>query len=83
MFYLNEEVYEYGFTLDRKQIYEEWLMILTEKDFVPLFTRVTDTNGKTTIDIESKFARKDSKERKLAEVLKDSIQENQKPAFFI
>ena len=82
MFYLNEEVYEYGFTLDRKQIYEEWLMILTEKDFVPLFTRVTDTNG-TTIDIESKFARKDSKERKLAEVLKDSIQENQKNQLFL
>lgn len=83
MFYLDEEVYEYGFTLDRKQIHEEWLMILTEKDFVPLFTRVTDTDGKTTIDIESKFARKDSKERKLAEVLKDSIQENQKNQLFL
>lgn len=46
VFYLNEEVYEYGFTLDRRQVYEEWLMVLTEKDFAPLFTRVTELNGK-------------------------------------
>lgn len=83
MFYLNHEVYEYGFTLDRKQVYEEWLMVLTEKDFVPMFTRVTDNNGKTEIDIESKFANRGSKDRKLAEALKDGIQENQKNQLFL
>lgn len=82
-FYLKEEVYEYGFTLDRQQIHEEWLMVLTEKDFVPLFTRTTSTSGKTMIDIEAKFARKNSSERKLAEVLKESIQENQKNQLFL
>lgn len=83
MFYLNSEVYEYGFSLDRYQIYEEWLMVLTEKDFAPLFTRVTDSNGQTQIDIESKFARKDSKDRILAEALKEGIQENQKNQLFL
>lgn len=83
MFYLNDEVYEYGFSLDRRQIHEEWLMQLTEKDLVPLFTRITDKSGKTEIDIESKFARKDSKERILADVLKSSIQENQKNQLFL
>lgn len=83
MFYLNGDVYDYGFSLDRRQVHEEWLMILTGKDFAPLFTRVTDSNGKTQIDIESKFARKDSKERILAEALKEGIQENQKNQLFL
>ena len=83
VFYLDEEVYEYGFSIDRYQVYEEWLMQLDKTDFVPLFTRVTDTNGKTEIDIESRFARKNSKERILAEILKDSIQENQKNQLFL
>lgn len=83
VFYLDEEVYEYGFALDRFQVHEEWLMQLTESGFVPLFTRVTDGQGKTEIDIESKFARKNSKERVLAEVLKSSIQENQKNQLFL
>lgn len=83
VFYLNEEVYEYGFSLDRYQVHEEWLMQLTESGFVPLFTRVTDSLRKTEIDIESKFARRNSKERVLAEVLKESIQENQRNQLFL
>ena len=83
MFYVDGEVYEYGFSLDRRQVHEEWLMQLTKKDFTPLFTRVTDDNGKTTIDIETKFGKITSRDRKLAEVLKDSIQENQKNQLFL
>ncbi len=83
MFYIEEEVYEYGFSLDRRQVYEEWLMQLTEKEFVPLFSRVTDEEGKTEIEIESRFAEKKSKERALAEVLKESIQENQRNQLFL
>lgn len=83
VFYLNEDVYEYGFSLDCRQVHEEWLMQLTETGFVPLFTRVTDELAKTEIDIESKFARKNSKERVLAEVLKESIRENQKNQLFL
>lgn len=83
MFLLNDEVYEYGFTMDSYQVHEEWLMILTEQDFVPLFTRLTDSNGKTNIDIETKFARKGSKDRSVAEVLKDGMQEKQKNQLFL
>lgn len=83
VFYLNEEIYEYGFSLDYYQVHEEWLMQLTKTGFVPLFTRATDVFGKTEIDIESKFAYKNSKERMLAEVLKESIQENQRNQLFL
>ncbi len=83
MFYLDGEVYEYGFSVDRRQVHEEWLMQLTEKDLEPLFTRVTNENGKTEIEIESDFAPEGSAQRELAEVLKQSIQENQKNQLFI
>ena len=83
MFYLEGEVYEYGFSLDRRQVHEEWLMQMTEKELKPLFTRVTDENGKTEIEIESRFAHNNSKDRKLADVLKESIQESQKNQLFL
>ena len=83
MFYLDGEVYEYGFSLGQRQVYEEWLMQLTEKEMAPLFTRVTDENGKTEIDIESRFARNKTKDRILAEVLKTSIKEGQKNQLFL
>lgn len=84
MFYLNNEVYEYGFSLSPHQVHEEWLMQLTEeKELAPLFTRVTDESGKTEIDIESRFAKPNTKDRALAEVLKHSIQENQKNQLFL
>ncbi len=83
MFYTQNNVYEYGFSLGTEQVYEEWLMVLTEKGFQPLFARQTTEEGKTQIEIESRFARKGSKERNLAEVLKDSIGENQKNQLFL
>ena len=58
MFYLDREVFEYGFSLDQRQVHEEWLMQLDKARLMPLFTRVTDENGKTEIDIEAKFTRK-------------------------
>ena len=39
MFYTQDDVYEYGFSLGTQQVYEEWLMILTETGFEPLFAR--------------------------------------------
>lgn len=83
MFYLNEEVFDYGFSLDNQRVHDEWLMIMTSKGFEPMFERETDVNLKTNIDITPKFARKGSKERKLAEILKDSIKEDQKNQLFL
>lgn len=83
MFYMEGEVYEYGFSLDRRQVHEEWLMQLTEKDLEPLFTRATDEDGKTEIEIETDFAPEGSTQRELAEMLKQSIQENQKNQLFL
>lgn len=58
-------------------------MVLTENDFAPMFTRVTDVDGKTEIDIGTKFARKNAKQRILAETLANGMQEKQKNQLFL
>ena len=83
LFYLDEEVYEYGFSLDTKQVFDEWLQQLGENDFVPLFIRRTDENGKTEIDVKNKFANRNTHSRTLAELLKISIQKNQKNQLYL
>ena len=83
VFYLEDEVYEYGFSVDRQQVHEEWLMQMTASGFVPLFTRATDSFGKTEIDIEPEFASEDSSDRQLADVLKGTVQENQRNQLFL
>ena len=83
MFYLDGEVYEYGFSLDVKQVYDEWLQQLGTTDFELLFIRNTDINGKTNIDIKDKFASRNTFGRKLAELLKISIQKNQKNQLYL
>ena len=75
VFYVDGEVFDYGFSLNRRQICEEWLLQLTSKDFSPVFTRNTDENGVTTIEITAKLGKSKSKERKLAEVLKEAEEE--------
>ena len=79
----NDEVYEYGFSIDTRQVCEEWLMILSKNGFEPLFERQTDTEEKTTIEITSKFVRRKSKNRELAELLKGTIKEKQKNQLFL
>ena len=83
LIYVDEEIYDYGFTLDEKQVYEEWLMILTDKGFKPMFSRTTNELGKTIIELGTKLGNKNSKDRKLAEILVESIKKNQQNQLFL
>ena len=84
MFYAeNKEIYEYGFCLDSKQVCEEWLMVLTKKGFEPMFFRQTNNEGKTEIEIRSKLARKNSRDKELCDLLKQTIKEKQKNQLFL
>ena len=83
LIYQDGEVYEYGFSIDRRQVHEEWFMQLTSNGFSQLFTRWTDGNGKTKINIGASLAKKGSRSRDVAEVLKDGMGQNQKNQLFI
>jgi hypothetical protein len=83
MFYLEDDVYEYGFVLDDIQVYDEWLTVLTSNGLEPMFTRITDEYGRTDIELTANYGTVDSKERILAEVLKESIQEGQKNQLYL
>lgn len=79
----NNEIYEYGFSIDTRQVYEEWLMLLEEDGFEPLFERQTNDEGKTIIEITSKLAPQNTKEREVIELLKETIKEKQKNQLFL
>lgn len=83
MFYQNEEVFEYGFTLDEYRVAEEWLMILGKITFKPIFQRVTSGNDVTSIELTPYLGRKNSKKRQLAELLKETIKKNQRNQLFL
>lgn len=83
VFYLDGEVYDYGFTLDRRQVFEEWLMIMNKRSFQPIFKRGLNPNGEAEIDITGKIAPRSKKQRALAEVLKETIQEKQRNQLFL
>ena len=83
LFYLNGEVYEYGFAVDIDSVVEEWLFILTENGMSPLYTRKTEHDGKTSIDVEDRFAEKGTDDRLLIDILKNSVKEEQRNQLFI
>lgn len=82
-FFLEGEVYEYGFTLDSRQVHEEWLLRLEADDFHCVFSRSTDCDGTTSIEIGSDFANDGSSDRQLVDVLKASMQEEQRNQLFL
>ena len=83
MFYKNENVYEYGFTLDTYRVSEEWLMILDQNTFKPIFQRITSDNDVTSVELSSYIGRKNSKKRRLAELLMETLKKNQRNQLFL
>lgn len=83
MFYHNENVYEYGFTLDDFRVKEEWLMILGKTTFLPIFQRLTTNEDVTSIELSHYLGRKNSRKRRLAELLKETIKKNQRNQLFL
>lgn len=83
MFYHNENVYEYGFTLDDFRVKEEWLMILGKTTFLPIFQRLTTNEDVTSIEFSHYLGRKNSRKRRLAELLKETIKKNQRNQLFL
>lgn len=84
MMYIDGEVYEYGFVIDRKQVYEEWLMILTEDDLKPIFKRETSKDGITKIELSEcskRFFNED--ENEVARVLVKGFSEKQKNLLYL
>ncbi len=82
VFYLNENIYEYGFSLDTGKVYEEWLMLMDNNEFVSVFERTTNESNITVINIE-KPDEFEANEIPLIEILKNSIKEQQKNQLFL
>ncbi len=82
-FYLNNDIYEYGFSLTPDRVSEEWLMIWNGEGFAPLFTRTTNENSITIIDLEDTLSEVSLEDYELAKVLRSTIKESQKNHLFL
>jgi len=83
MLYIEGDVYDYGFSLNKKKVTEEWLMVLSSEGFKTMFTRVTNDINETKIEVTSRLARNNSKSRNLIDALKEGMKENQKNQLFL
>ena len=82
MIYTCNDVFQYGFSLDSEQVYEERLDILEESGFNNLFVRHTDLKGNTDIAIGAELAR-DGETLDVVRLLVKTFSANQKNLLFL
>lgn len=84
LIYIDKQVYNYGFSLDRSYVHEEWLAILNSSGtFDLLFDRKTTSKLSTRITIFDAYAKSKSVERELADLLTKSIKSEQADQLFL
>ncbi len=81
-FLINENVYEYGFSVDIDKVHEEWLMVLKDNEMSSIYERKTGVHNTTEIKVYGTDAFS-TNEIKLIEVLKSSIKTQQRNQLFI
>lgn len=88
LFVLGGIIYEYGFTLTKEKVVEEWLYTanefpIEEDGLVPIFERITSEYDQTEIEIYEENSCLSIEEKNLATILKSSIKEKQKNLLFL
>lgn len=84
MLYDGKNVYNYGFSLNRVYVSEEWLSILDRDcNFRALFERKTNSRKSTSIKITDDYAKPSTKKRQLADLLTLSIKGKQANQLFL
>ncbi|MBQ5988308.1 MAG: ATP-binding protein [Oscillospiraceae bacterium] len=84
LIYINSEVYNYGFSLDRSHVHEEWLDVLDKSgSFDHLFDRKTGDDLSSNIEIFNSYAKEGTDERDLAELLTKTMKEEQCDQLFL
>ena len=79
--YADGDVYEYGFSVTRSRVSEEWLSILTENNMQEIFQRTTDIEGYTDIKVNDEFY--DKENASLISILINSMKKEQKNQLFL
>lgn len=69
--------YSYGFAVDSVRVREEWLFVRETARESRYFERVTDADGKVTVEIGPKLAENDKKRRQFLEFVAQGTRPNQ------
>ena len=84
LIYVDKQVYNYGFKLERSYVHEEWLAILnTSGEFDLLFDRKTTPKLTTKITVFDAYDKPNSVARGIAELLTNSIKGDQSDQLFL
>ncbi len=65
LFYYNNNIYDYGFIVDKYKIYEEWLFIKSNRYFKKMYERITTKSGENKYEFGPSFVKKTSKNKYL------------------
>lgn len=71
-----ETIYTYGFVVDEKEVKEEWLFAIHKVKEVPLFERLTTSNGKIKVEIGQALAGKKSKKHQFITFVAEGTRPN-------
>ena len=84
LIYVDKQVYNYGFSLDRSYVHKEWLAILnSSENFDLLFDRKTNHKLSTKITVFDAYGKPGSVKRGLAVLLTKSIKGEQSDQLFL
>ena len=81
--YIDGEVYEYGFSVTRQYVVEEWLNQLESDNMQMIFVRNTDDMGNISIDINYDKDNVEADEIELIRILRSSMKSEQKNQLFL
>lgn len=78
VFEKNEVIYDYGFTINRDQILDEWLYKINDHKEMLIFERKTDDLANTTVKVSNLIFKKGSLDRQKFDVISETIGKKQK-----
>lgn len=81
-FFLNGQIYEYGFSLDVDKVHEEWLILISGDDENIIYERFTDETDETRINVFSPKLFTDE-EINIIDIFTKSIKPAQKNQLFL
>jgi len=65
LFYHNNQIYDYGFVIDKLKVYEEWLYVKSSRSFKKMYERINTEAGKKKYEFGNSFVKDTSKKKYL------------------
>ncbi|MDH3349394.1 MAG: ATP/GTP-binding protein [Desulfobulbaceae bacterium] len=72
----NDTIYTYGFVVDDKEVKEEWLFAIYNVKEVPLFERITTSDGRIKVELGPSLVKKKAKKHQFINFIAEGTRPN-------